>query len=249
MIDNGPVQTFDPGARGRLTDYDLARFPGDTLFEKIARAVCHAGCLPRKELYEAWEVARRTRRLFRGGRVVDLAAGHGLLAHVMLLLDDSSASAVAVDPHLPASSAKLHVTLTDAWPRLAGRVTFASTSLNLFELLEGDVVVSSHACGALTDVVLDRAAAVRARVAVLPCCHDLDSADAKTLAGWMDGTLAIDVARAHRLEQHGYRVWTQTIAEDITAKARLLLGRYRGMRTTSGSAVIATNDAPDGNVA
>jgi hypothetical protein len=27
------------------------------------------------------------RRLFRAGRVVDLAAGHGLLAHVMLLLD------------------------------------------------------------------------------------------------------------------------------------------------------------------
>ena len=243
------MKAFAPGARGRLTDYDLGRFPGDTLFEKIARVVCHAGCLPRKELYEAWEVARRTRRVFRGGRVVDLAAGHGLLAHVMLLLDDSSPTAVAVDPHFPESSSKLNAVLIDAWPRLAGRVTFAAASLDSFELYEGDVVVSIHACGALTDVVLDRAAEVRARVAVLPCCHELDSPDAKTLAGWMDGTLAIDVARAHRLEQRGYRVWTQTIAEDITAKSRLLLGDYRGMRTTSGSAVIATNDAPDGSVA
>lgn len=65
----------------------------------------------------------------------------------------------------------------------------------------------------------------------------------------MDGAPSIDVARAHRLEQRGYRVWTQTIAKEITAKARLLLGDYRGTRTTSGSAVIATNAAPDGNVA
>ncbi|MCH3710085.1 hypothetical protein LZC18_10085, partial [Campylobacter coli] len=84
-------------SKDRLTTYDLDRFPGGTLFNRIARAVCQAGCLPRKELYEAWEVARRTRRRFRGGRVVDLAAGHGLLAQVMLLLDDSSPEAVAVD--------------------------------------------------------------------------------------------------------------------------------------------------------
>ncbi len=78
---------FSPASRARLTDRDLDRFPGDTLFDRIARAVCRAGCLPRKELYEAWEMARRVRRLFRGGRVVDLGAGHGLLAQVMLLLD------------------------------------------------------------------------------------------------------------------------------------------------------------------
>jgi hypothetical protein len=36
-----------------------------------------------------------------------------------------------------------------------------------------DVVVSSHACGALTDLVLNLAVAARARVAVLPCRHDL----------------------------------------------------------------------------
>jgi hypothetical protein len=215
---------FSVGAKDRLTDYDLGRFEGETLFDKIARAVCHAGCLPRKELYEAWEVARRTRRLFRGGRVVDLAAGHGLLAHIMLLLDDSSSNAVAVDPQLPASASKLHEALTAAWPRLAGRIQFLSERIEDIALESADVVVSSHACGALTDAILERAAAAGARIAVLPCCHDLDSPDAKTLAGWMDGSLAIDVARAHRLEQRGYRIWTQTIAEGITPKARLLLG-------------------------
>jgi hypothetical protein len=92
-----------------------------------------------------------------------------------------------------------------------------------------DVVVSSHACGALTDRVLARAVAARARVAVLPCCHDLASGDAGALSGWVDGALAIDIVRAMRLEQQGYRVWTQTIPADITPKNRLLLGRPAGL--------------------
>jgi hypothetical protein len=53
-------------SRARLTDRDLGRFPGDTLFDRLARAVCHAGCLPRKELYESWEVARRAVRACAG---------------------------------------------------------------------------------------------------------------------------------------------------------------------------------------
>jgi len=190
----------------------------------VARAVCHAGCLPRKELYEAWEMARRVRRLFRGGRIVDLGAGHGLLAQIMLLLDDSSPAALVVDKALPASCAKLHQALVAAWPRLSGRVAFVASPLETIELLDTDVVVSSHACGALTDLVLDRAVAAHARVGVLPCCHDLAVCDAGPLAGWVDRAVAIDILRAVRLEQRGYRVWTQTIPPTITPKNRLLLG-------------------------
>jgi len=215
---------FSPSSKGRLTDRDVDRFSGDTLFHRVARAVCHAGCLPRKELYEAWEVARRVRRLCRGGRVIDMGAGHGLLAHVMLILDDSSSTALAVDTTIPASSAKLHQALVDAWPRLAGRVTSVEGAIGTVELSSTDVVVSSHACGALTDRVLERAAAARARVAVLPCCHDLAACDAGALSGWVDGPVAIDIVRAMRLERQGYRVWTQTIPAAITPKNRLLIG-------------------------
>ena len=215
---------FSPSSRARLTDRDLDRFPGDTLFSRIARAVCHAGCLPRKELYEAWEVARRVRRVVRGGRVVDLGAGHGLLAQVMLLLDDSSPGAVVVDTSLPPSCAKMHRALVDAWPRLEGRIEFQSCSLDAVEILPTDVVVSAHACGALTDLVLARAAAARASVAVLPCCHDLRVCDAGPLAGWLDGPLAIDAMRAVRLEARGYRVRTEGIPGAITPKNRLVIG-------------------------
>jgi len=216
--------TFSHSSKGRLTDRDLARFPGTSLFDRLARAVCHAGCLPRKELYEAWETARRVRRVFRGGRIVDLAAGHGLLAHVLLILDNSSSQALSVDTTRPASSAKLHDALIGAWPRLAGRVVFQDVPLESVALSADDLVVSAHACGALADLVLDRASSARARVAVLPCCHDLTVNDPGALSGWVDGPLAVDVMRAVRLQQQGYRVRTQIIPTAITPKNRLLLG-------------------------
>jgi len=156
--------------------------------------------------------------------VLDLGGGHGLLALVMLLLDDTSPNAVVVDKTLPASSAKLHDPIVATWPRLEGRVQFVAAGIEDVDILDTDIVVSSHACGALTDLVLTRAAAARARVAVLPCCHNLNSADAGNLSGWVDGALATDVMRAFRLEQQGYRIWTQAIPEGISPKNRLLVG-------------------------
>ena len=220
----GGGQAFSSASRGRLTDRDLDRFPDDTLLHRVARAVCHAGCLPRKELFEAWETSRRVRRLFRGGRVVDLAGGHGLLAHLMLLLDDSSPNAIVVDKALPPSRTALHQMLLEAWPRLRDRVDFVESPIDGVELVATDVVVSIHACGELTDQVLNRAVAARSRVAVLPCCHDFATCDAGDLSGWVEPALAIDILRAVRLEQRGYRIWTQTIPGDITPKNRLLLG-------------------------
>jgi len=216
--------SFNPSSRGRLTSRDLGRFAGATVFDRVARAVCQAGCLPRKELYEAWEVARRVRRLFRGGRVVDLGGGHGLLAQMMLILDDSSPGALVVDKATPASAAKVHDAIIEAWPRLSGRIAFVSAALDEVEMRSTDVVVSSHACGALTDVVLDHAIGAGARVAVLPCCHDFKACDAGGLDGWVETTLAIDLVRATRLREHGYRIWTQEIPPEITPKNRLLLG-------------------------
>jgi hypothetical protein len=218
---------FSPSSKVRLTDRDLGRFPDDRLFHRLARAVCRAGCLPRKELYETWEMARRIRRLFRGGRIIDVGGGHGLLARVLLLLDDSSPAALVVDRAVPPSSARLHEALVHAWPRLSGRIASARMPFEDVELFRTDVVVSSHACGDLSDRVLDRASAARARVAVLPCCHDLATCDSGELAGWVDGAVAIDLVRALRLKQQGYRIWTQTIPPEITPMNRLLLGAPR----------------------
>ena len=217
-----PAAVFARASTNRLTQHDLGRFDGASLLARLGRAVCEAGCLPRKELFEAWEMARRVRRRFRGGRVVDFAGGHGLLAHVMLLLDDSSPSAVVVDPALPPSALRLHESMARVWPRLRDRVVFQANP-EAVTLGADDLIVSCHACGALTDRVLGMAMRVRARVAVLPCCHEARSAPAM-LAGWIDPALAQDVDRAQRLAAAGYEVWTQSIPRDITPKNRLLIG-------------------------
>ena len=109
------------------------------------------------------------------------------------------------------------------WPRLAGRVSLVTRAVADVELGSGDVVVSCHACGSLTDDILGNAMHASARVVVLPCCHDADTGDLGGMGGWLDAPLAIDVTRAARLRAHGYAVHTQRIPEAITPKNRLLL--------------------------
>lgn len=231
-----PEASLDPSSRNRLNERHLPLFGGATLFDRIARSVCTAGCLPRKELYEAWETARRVRRRFHGGRVVDLACGHGLLAQILLLLDRRSSAALAIDRRLPASAATLATALQAEWPQLAGQLRFVQASIEQIALTPDDLVVSAHACGRLTDRILDRAVAAGARVAVLPCCHDLREAETGGLQGWMDGALAVDATRAARLRAQGYRVYTQTIPAAITPKNRLLLAEPE-VHDLTGSAV------------
>ena len=209
-----------------MTPRQQSFFSGNTLFDKIARAVCRAGTLPRKELYEAWEMAKRVRRRYRGGRIIDLACGHGLLAHIMLILDDSSKTAIAVDKKIPLNAGRLSNALITSWPRLKNRVIYKEVPVQEITILPDDIVVSAHACGSLTDLIIDKAIEQHARVAVLPCCHDLKASSTDGLEGWMDKTLAVDTARAMRLRSKGYRIVTQKIPNDITPKNRLLMGEY-----------------------
>lgn len=224
------------GSSNRLTPHQLHLYPGDTLFARLARCVCAVGVLPRKELHEAWEVAKRVHRRFRGGRVVDLACGHGLLAQALLLLDASASGAVAVDVRLSGNHRRLADALAAQWPQLQGRVAFLQTRLEEVELRPDDLVVSAHACGGLSDAILQRAAAAGARVAVLPCCQALRSRG--DLDGWLDPSLAVDVERAVALRAAGYEVHTQAIPAEITPKNRLLLGAPRADRS----------DTPQGSV-
>ncbi len=214
---------FDLRSRSVLTRHDLGRFPGETLFARVARAACEAGCLPRKELFESWEVARRVRRRLRGRRVVELAAGHALVSQLLLLLDDTSPRALAFDAKRVPSAVTLAEALAARWPRLAGRVELGIGDLAGVPLEAGDLVVSVHACGALSDAVLARAVEARAHLALLPCCHDAETCDTGGLLGFLPAPLAIDATRVARLRAAGYEVVTQTIPEAITPDNRLIL--------------------------
>jgi hypothetical protein len=122
------------------------------------------------------------------------------------------------------SAQRIEQTLVARWPRLEGRVRYVEGRLEDVAVPPDALVASVHACGVLTDRVLDCAIAARARVAVLPCCHSLRRCDTGQVDGWVDGPLAIDLTRAAHLRQAGYHIRTQTIPEQITPMNRLLLG-------------------------
>ena len=190
----------------------------------MAREICAASCLPRKELFESWAVARKLLRRHRGGPVLDLAGGHGLVAWLVLLQDRGTPQAVVVDPRIPKSAHRLREALARRWPEVTARLQLVEADLDAVPASSEHRLLGIHACGGLTDRVLDRAIAARCRVAVLPCCHSTAKLDSGGLAGWMPVDLAIDTTRAARLREAGFGVHTTTIPVEITPKNRLLLG-------------------------
>ena len=211
-------------SRTRLNRFASHHFVGETLFARLGQAVCAAEALPRKEFFESWEVAKKLRHRFRGRPIVELAAGHGFLSALLVLFDDTIPFATCVDRSKPLSHDRLLAALIDVWPRLEGRVRYEQARLEEVEISKAALVVSVHACGVITDSVLDRALSQSNPVAVVPCCHDFSESDDGGLTRWMEPSLAIDAARAARLRAAGYEVIATTIPEDITPRNRLLIG-------------------------
>ena len=186
-----PEAPFRRASRSRLSPTDARRFPGNDTFAAVARAVCSADVLPRKELFETWEAALVITEAFgdslKGAgpagdgedrsatRVADLAGGHGFLALALLVLNPTLASAVVVDRRKPDSHERLVSSLAKAFPklRLHARARFVEASVADADVKNATRVVfaSVHACGDLSDAILALAVEARAPVALVPCCH------------------------------------------------------------------------------
>ena len=238
---SGPIAStsFRVGSRSRLTPSDAARFTGDDDFHLVARAVCEAHVLPRKELFETWEAAlvitRAHAHRLRGprARVMDLAGGHGLLALAILVLNPECPSAVVVDKRKPDSHERLCDVFVRQWPRLRGRVRFVEASVEQATPSPDTLLVSVHACGGLTDLILELAVGGGAPVAVVPCCHRalarprelaarLRDADERGTA--YEAPFALDVARFAALKREGFDVDAAILPREITPQNRVLLG-------------------------
>jgi hypothetical protein len=100
----------------------------------------------------------------------------------------------------------------------------------------GQLLVSIHACGTLSDAVLDCAVEGRAMVAVMPCCHSLrrqivppvpglTAEVLKSSAAAIGPAAAIDNARMEGLVARGYSVTEQYIDPAITPYNHVILAQ------------------------
>lgn len=125
---------------------------------------------------------------------------------------------------MAASAGRVQAALEAGFPFLAGRLRYVEGDLRHVAASERTLLVSVHACGGLSDLILDHAIGASAPVAIMPCCHVLKAEGPGGLRGWLPGPLAVDVQRAARLQAAGYTVFTYLIPAAITPENRLLIG-------------------------
>jgi hypothetical protein len=241
-------------SKRKLKPSDAHRFVEQEprLFAELAAVVCSTGAIPRKELHECWHMAARVHDAFPDvTRVADLAAGHGLLAWILVLLAHHAErpvvrTAVAVDLTRPRSAATLAAAMRARWPALADAVPYVEGGIDAVTASPGidTLFVAAHACGGLSDRVLLAAVGCGSAVAVMPCCHSLRkqgetlAAVARTVglsaqrvrevvvdAHELGQPAAIDALRIEALAAAGYDVRQAAIDPEITTYNRIILAR------------------------
>ena len=92
-------------------------------------------------------------------------------------------------------------------------------------LVEGMSVVSTHACGVLTDLCIDIGMKVNGNIAVMPCCYPEKKCTApKALQSKLGLETAFDIDRTYKLENAGYHVHWHSIPSSITPMNRVIIG-------------------------
>lgn len=250
----GLKHELDLNSRRKLKPNDAQLFAhlGPGLLADIASVVCSAGVLPQKELFECWQMALCIQKEFPDcARIADLAAGHGLLAWILVLLARSGErrilrTAVAIDIKRPKSAALLAAAITKRWPDLEDAVHYVEGSIDAVHTPDGEgtLLVAIHACGSLSDRVLLAALNSQSAVAIMPCCHSLrkqtESLSMLALAAGMpsekvDDIVAkasnasqpkvIDQFRIDALTAVGYEICEASISTKITAFNRIIMGK------------------------
>ena len=226
-----------PVVASRLRATDVRHFAGDSTFHQVARAVCTAdAAIARKELPECWAMAERIHDEFWRSasepprRVVDVAAGHGLLGYFLLALCCQARTPLpvvyAVDERMPASAGKLRDAFGAAFPRLRAQHRYIVGDARDVEATSDTLVAGLHACGGLSDIVIDVALQGSSALALVPCCHSTKISHDAAAAAKVGLDEAIDAARARRLAAAGWAVERDLLcSREITPKNGLILAR------------------------
>jgi 16S rRNA G527 N7-methylase RsmG len=228
-FNRGELEKF-AGVRGRIDRRALELFDGDSMPEKIARAIVRRQAIVAKELFESFEFFQRVRRGVRQRMVVDVSAGHGLTGLLFAAFEREVEEVILVDPTPPDSFEKVSEAVYECAPWAREKVRYIENRVEYVHehVEEGAGIFGVHACGVLSDRAIDLAIKKKSTVALLPCCYAQTAQDApRALREWLGAEMTTDVHRTYRLEDAGYDVVWTAIPRVITPKNRVILARPR----------------------
>lgn len=188
--------------------------------------------------------------------IQDLCSGHGLTGLLFLAcnppgrLSGTTVRTVLVDQFEPKSHSILRDTISEICPWVSeDTVSFESRPLEDYascvanEKIRGvvsedcgsrnkrdaSIVISTHACGSLTDKVLKYAMDIKASsIAVMPCCYTgTDSGVPYGIRRMLGVSLSADVQRSFYLAEYDYHVDFAAIPRAITPMNRIIVAERR----------------------
>lgn len=204
-------------------------FVGDGARERIVQALIARGAITLKEILESFEMHARTRRRMRARHMADLCCGHGLTG-LLFATERQVETLTLVDQRFPDSMAQVLDAIVEVCPWVGPKVRVVEGPLDEAgqHLEPGTHCIAVHACGRMTDQVIDIALQVDGDVAVMGCCyHGTASEVPKAIRHALGTQLATDVRRTQRLDEAGYNVDWATIPEAITPMNRVLVACRR----------------------
>jgi hypothetical protein len=139
-------------------------------------------------------------------------------------------SVTLLDRTLPDSLAVVRDAVVEVCPWVADKLRVVEGPLEEAATLlaPGTACIAVHACGRMSDQVIDVALAVGGALGVMGCCyHGTASELPKAVRDHLGTRLATDVRRTQRLDAAGYHIEWATIPEAITPMNRVLVARRR----------------------
>lgn len=261
-------------ARTKLRRRHLRHFTRQTAFDEFAAVVCEAGVTARKEVFETWAAALYIDEAFPAvRRVADVAAGHGLLAWALLLLDDERwgkrsedtwgklgereceslgeneclesdvpppRTVLCVDRRMTSQAEAIENVMLVRYPHLKSRFDFVEGRVEQLSLHPSCLIVSVHACGSLSDLIVSLATEAAAPLSLMPCCHSRKRLQGVSPFAWkeyleimnadevLDLPERLDEVRIKALENAGFTVQSVFLPEAFTAKNNLILANPSG---------------------